>query len=45
MDGEERELLEKGVRHATASHTGEELDAALDAGRKYINSLDLGGEA
>lgn len=29
MDGEERELFEKGVRHATANHTGEALDAAL----------------
>jgi len=30
MDGEERELFEKGLRHATANHTGEALDAALD---------------
>jgi alkylation response protein AidB-like acyl-CoA dehydrogenase len=29
MDGEERELFEKGLRHATANHTGEALDAAL----------------
>jgi hypothetical protein len=30
MDGEERELFEKGLRHATASRTGEALDAALE---------------
>jgi hypothetical protein len=29
MDGEERELFEKGLRHAAANHTGEALDAAL----------------
>jgi alkylation response protein AidB-like acyl-CoA dehydrogenase len=30
MDGEERELFEKSLRHATANHTAEALDAALD---------------
>jgi Acyl-CoA dehydrogenase, C-terminal domain len=29
MQGEERELFEKGLRHAAANHTGEALDAAL----------------
>jgi Acyl-CoA dehydrogenase, C-terminal domain len=29
MDGEERELFEKALRHAAANHTGEALDAAL----------------
>jgi hypothetical protein len=29
MDGEERELFDKGLRHAAANHTGEALDAAL----------------
>jgi alkylation response protein AidB-like acyl-CoA dehydrogenase len=29
MDGEERELFEKGLRHAAANHSGEALDAAL----------------
>jgi alkylation response protein AidB-like acyl-CoA dehydrogenase len=29
MDGEERELLEKGLRHAAGNHTGDALDAAL----------------
>jgi Acyl-CoA dehydrogenase, C-terminal domain len=31
MDAEERALLAKGLRDATARHTGEALDAALDA--------------
>ena len=30
MDREERELLEKSLRRATANHTGEALDAALE---------------
>jgi alkylation response protein AidB-like acyl-CoA dehydrogenase len=29
MDGEERELFEKGLRHVAANHSGEALDAAL----------------
>jgi alkylation response protein AidB-like acyl-CoA dehydrogenase len=30
MDARERELFEAGLRHATETHTGEALDAALD---------------
>ncbi len=30
MDAEDRELFDRSLRHATAEHTGEALDAALD---------------
>ena len=30
MDAEDRELFDRSLRHATASHTGEELDGELD---------------
>lgn len=30
ITGEDRELFERGLAHATAAHTGEALDAALD---------------
>jgi alkylation response protein AidB-like acyl-CoA dehydrogenase len=30
MDAEDRELFDRSLRHATASHTGEDLDAELD---------------
>ena len=30
MDAEDRELFDRSLRHATAAHTGDDLDAALD---------------
>jgi alkylation response protein AidB-like acyl-CoA dehydrogenase len=43
MDGEERELFEKGLRHAAANRTGEALDAALgELGWRHALSADAG---
>ena len=43
MDADDPELFRRSIRHATESHTGSGLDAALDALDKDREFLTRGG--